>query len=67
MGYVGDVVTSYGRAFHVLAAATLNVLLPIVDSLNDRPGDQCWQSGDKADPLNQTHGRADPSNTVQSP
>jgi len=33
-GNVGDDVTSSGRPFHVRAAATLNVLLPIVDSLN---------------------------------
>jgi len=31
-GNVGDDVTSSGRTFHVRAAATLNVLLPIVDS-----------------------------------
>jgi len=30
-----------------------------------RPSDRCWQSGDDADPANQTHGRADPSNVVQ--
>jgi len=35
MGNVGDNVTSSSRLFHVLAAATLNVLLPIVDSLNN--------------------------------
>jgi len=35
MGNVGDDVMSSGRAFHVSAAATLNVLLPIVDYLND--------------------------------
>jgi len=34
MGNVCDNVTSSSRAFHVWAAATLNVLLPIVDSLN---------------------------------
>jgi len=69
-GNVGDDVTFSGRPFHVRAAATLNVLLSIVDSLNGgttvRPGDRCWQSGDDADPANQTHGRADPSNLVQS-
>jgi len=31
-----------------------------------RPGDQCWQRGDNADPVNHKHGRADPSNAVQS-
>jgi len=31
-----------------------------------RPGDRCWQSGDDADPANQTHGRVDPINVVQS-
>jgi len=31
-----------------------------------RTGDQCWQSGDNADPVNRTHGRADPSNAVPS-
>jgi len=31
-----------------------------------RPSDQCWQSGDNADPVNRTHGRTDPSNAVQS-
>jgi len=36
MGNVGDFVTSSGRPFHVrAAAATLNILLPTVDSLND--------------------------------
>jgi len=29
-----------------------------------QPGDQCWQSEDDADPVNQTHGLADPSNAV---
>jgi len=33
-GNVGDDVTSSGRPFHVRAAATLNCLLPIADSLN---------------------------------
>ena len=34
MGNNGDDVTSSVRLFHVRAAATLNVLLPIVHSLN---------------------------------
>jgi len=31
-----------------------------------RPRDQCWPSGDNADQVNETHGRANPSNAVQS-
>jgi len=31
-----------------------------------RPGDQCCQSADNADPVNRTHGQADPSNLGQS-
>jgi len=34
IGNIGDNDTSSGRPFHVLAAATLNVLMLIVDSLN---------------------------------
>jgi len=35
MGNVGDDVTFSGRPFHVWAATTWNILLPILDSLND--------------------------------
>jgi len=31
-----------------------------------RPGDQCWQNGDNANLVDQTHGRADPSTAVLS-
>jgi len=35
VGNVGDDVTSSGRPFHVCEAATSNITLPTVDSLND--------------------------------
>jgi len=44
MGIVGDVVTSSDRAFHVWVASTLNVLLPIVDSLNNDMVSVEWRS-----------------------
>jgi len=60
MGNVGDVVSSSGRPLNVWAAATLNVLLPRMDCLNDGTTKRSVLA-DKSD--TRTSG---PSNAVQS-
>ena len=67
IGRVSDDVTSSGRSFHVRAAATSKVRLPIVDSLNvELPDDWYWQNAEHADLVHQTHGKAGPDNVEQS-